>query len=51
MREDISMEVIPANYRRQKGVNYIYAGRPEWLDMGPVSKLIKEAQQAAKPEK
>jgi len=47
MREDISMEVIPDNYRRQKGVKYIYAGRPEWLDMGPVSKLIKEAQQAA----
>jgi iron(III) transport system substrate-binding protein len=51
MREDISMEVIPANYRRQKGVSYIYAGRPEWLDMGPVSKLIKQAQQAAKREK
>jgi iron(III) transport system substrate-binding protein len=48
MREDISMEVIPPNYRRQRGVKYIYAGRPEWLEMGPVSKLIKEAQQAAK---
>ena len=44
MREDISMDVIPPNYRRQKGVKYIYAGRPEWLDMGPVTKLIKEAQ-------
>jgi iron(III) transport system substrate-binding protein len=41
MREDISMEIIPPNYRRQKGVKYIYSGRPEWLDMGPVSKLIK----------
>jgi iron(III) transport system substrate-binding protein len=48
MREDISMEVIPANYRRQRGVQYIYAGRPEWLDMRPVTKVIKEAQQAAK---
>jgi len=48
MREDISMDVIPPNYRRQKGVKYIYAGRPEWLDMAPVTKLIKEAQQAAK---
>ena len=48
MREDISMDVIPPNYRRQKGVKYIYAGRPEWLDMGAVTKLIKEAQQAAK---
>jgi hypothetical protein len=38
------MDVIPPNYRRQKGVKYIYAGRPEWLDMAPVTKLIKEAQ-------
>jgi iron(III) transport system substrate-binding protein len=48
MREDISMEVIPPNYRRVKGVKYIYSGRPEWLDMGPVTKVIKEAQQAKK---
>ncbi|HEY7555429.1 MAG TPA: extracellular solute-binding protein [Candidatus Binatia bacterium] len=48
MREDISMDAIPPNYRRQRGVKYIYAGRPEWLDMGPVTKVIKEAQQAAK---
>jgi iron(III) transport system substrate-binding protein len=48
MREDIAMDVIPPTYRRQKGVRYIYAGHPEWLDMGPVNKVIKEAQQAAK---
>ena len=48
MREDISMDVIPPTYRRQKGVRYIYAGHPEWLDMGPVTKVIKEAQQTAK---
>jgi iron(III) transport system substrate-binding protein len=48
MREDISMDVIPPTYRRQKGVRYIYAGRPEWLDMGPVTKVIKEAQAAPK---
>ncbi len=48
MREDISTDVIPANYRRQKGVKYIYAGRPEWLDMTPVTKVIKEAQGAGK---
>jgi hypothetical protein len=40
--------VIPLTYRRQKGVRYIYAGHPEWLDMAPVTKVIKEAQQAAK---
>ena len=48
MREDIPMEVIPSAYRRVKGVKYIYSGRPEWLEMGPVTKVIKEAQQAAK---
>jgi iron(III) transport system substrate-binding protein len=48
MREDISMDVIPPSQRRQKGVRYIYAGRPEWLDMAPVSKVINEARAAAK---
>jgi iron(III) transport system substrate-binding protein len=48
MREDVSTDVIPASQRRQKGVRYIYAGRAEWLDMAPVSKVIKEAQAAAK---
>ena len=48
MREDISMEVIPPTYRRVKGVKYIYSGRPEWLEMGPVTKVIQEAQQGAK---
>ncbi len=47
MREDISKEVIPAAYRRLKGVKYIYSGRPDWLDTAPVTKVIKEAQQAA----
>lgn len=36
--------------RRQKGVRYIYAGRPEWLNMAPVRKLFKEAQAAAKQQ-
>jgi iron(III) transport system substrate-binding protein len=45
MREDIPTDVIPPAYRRVKGVKYIYSGRPEWLDMAPVTKLIKEAQQ------
>jgi len=48
MREDIPMDVIPPSQRRQKGVKYIYAGRPEWLDMAPVTKVIKEAQGAGK---
>lgn len=48
MREDIAVDVIPPSQRRQKGVRYIYAGRPEWLDMSAVTKLIKDAR-AGKP--
>ena len=48
MREDISMDVIPPGYRRVTGVKYIYSGRPEWLDMGAVTRVIKEAQQAGR---
>ena len=48
MREDISKEIIPPSHRRIKGVKYIYSGRPEWLEMDAVTKLIKEAQQSAK---
>jgi len=43
MREDISKDVIPPAYRRIKGARYIYSGRPEWIDMGPVQKLVNEA--------
>jgi iron(III) transport system substrate-binding protein len=48
MREDIPQDVIPAEFRRVKGVKYIYSGRPQWLDMSAVAKLIKEAQKEAK---
>ncbi len=47
MREDIPKDVIPPAYRRLKGVKYIYSGRPEWLEMNAVAKLIKEAQKEA----
>lgn len=42
MREDILKDVIPPTYRRVKGARYVYSGRPEWIDMAPVSRLIKE---------
>ena len=48
MREDISKEIIPPAYRRIKGVKYIYSGRPEWLEMDAVTKLIREAQKETK---
>ncbi|MGH7772962.1 MAG: ABC transporter substrate-binding protein [Candidatus Binatia bacterium] len=48
MREDIPKDLIPAPRRRSKGVKYIYAGRADWMDMGPVTKLIQEAMGEAK---
>jgi len=48
MREDIPKDVIPAEFRRVKGAKYIYSGRPEWLDMKPVIKLVQEARQGGK---
>lgn len=43
MREDIPKDVVPAGHRRAKGARYIYAGRPDWIDMTPVNKVISEA--------
>ena len=45
MREDIPKELIPASSRRVKGGRYIYSGRPEWVDMGPVNEIVNEALQ------
>lgn len=42
MREDISKEIIPLDHRRIKGVKYIYSGRPDWVDMEPVNKIVSE---------
>jgi iron(III) transport system substrate-binding protein len=42
MREDISKDVIPPAHRRVKGAKYIYSGRVEWVDMGPVNKVVNE---------
>ena len=45
MREDIPKDLIPASSRRVKGGRYIYSGRPEWVDMGPVNEIVNEALQ------
>jgi hypothetical protein len=42
MREDISKEMIPLDHRRIKGVKYIYSGRPDWIDMETVNKIVSE---------
>ncbi len=42
MREDISKESIPAEYRRRKGVKYINMFVPEHMDPAPMLKLYKD---------
>jgi hypothetical protein len=48
MREDISKDPLPPSSRRVKGEKYIYSGRPEWIDMGPVNEVVNEALQKRK---
>ena len=48
MREDIPKELVPPSSRRVKGGRYIYSGRPEWIDMGPVNEIVNEALQKRK---
>jgi ABC-type Fe3+ transport system substrate-binding protein len=48
MREDVPKDFIPTTRRRVRGVKYIYAGRAEWIDMAPVSRLIKEVLKEGK---
>jgi hypothetical protein len=31
-----------------RGERYIYSGRPEWIDMGPVNEIVNEALQNRK---
>jgi len=48
MREDIPKDLLPPSSRRVKGGKYIYSGRPEWIDMGPVNEVVNEALQKRK---
>lgn len=42
MREDISKDPIPPEYRRRKGVDYVPMFTPERIDPAPIVKLFKE---------
>ncbi len=42
MREDIPKDIIPADLRRQKGVDYIMMATPTRGDNVPVAKLLKQ---------
>ncbi len=43
MREDISKDAVPPEYRRRKGIKYIPMFTPEHMDADPVLRLYKEA--------
>ena len=42
MREDIPKDLIPAEFRRKKGVEYVLMATPERSDNGPPAKLLKQ---------
>jgi hypothetical protein len=48
MREDIPKDSLSPSSRRVKGGRYIYSGRPDWVDMGPVNEIVNEALQKRK---
>ncbi|HET8562271.1 MAG TPA: hypothetical protein VFM35_00220, partial [Candidatus Binatia bacterium] len=43
LRIDIRKDMIPLNERRAEGVEYLMLGRPEFIDMGPMYKVVDEA--------
>lgn len=48
MREDISKESVHPARRRIKGVDYLFTGRSEWINMDPIYSLIDESVAKAK---
>ncbi len=44
LRIDIPKDDVPRDYRRQKGINYFYTDKPEWMDMKPIVKLIRDVR-------
>ena len=44
----VPKDLVPHSSRRVKGERYIYSGRPEWIDMGPVNEIVNEALQKRK---
>ncbi|MCH6545926.1 MAG: ABC transporter substrate-binding protein [Deltaproteobacteria bacterium] len=44
LRIDIPKDDVPMAYRRLEGVKYFYTENPEYMNMEPILKLIKEAR-------
>jgi len=43
-RIDIPKDMIPDDFQRVEGGNYLVSDRPEWMDMKPIEELIKEVR-------
>ncbi len=43
MRDDISKKNVLFGSQRRKGVNLLFTGRPEWIDMKSIHNLVNEA--------
>ena len=44
LRIDIPKDDVPPAYRRRKGIDYFYTDKPEWMDMNPIAKLIRDVR-------
>ena len=47
LRIDIPKDDVPYESRRLPGVKYLDTGRPEWIDMKPIIKVVSEALESA----
>jgi ABC-type Fe3+ transport system substrate-binding protein len=48
MREDISKRDVASSKRRLEGVQFLMTTRPEWIDMTPIYRLVRETRVRAK---
>lgn len=48
MREDISKRDVAPSKRRLEGVQFLMTTRPEWIDMTPIYRLVRETRVRAK---
>jgi iron(III) transport system substrate-binding protein len=47
LRIDIAKDDVPVTSRRLEGIKYLDTGRPDWIDMKPILKVVNEALKAA----
>ncbi|MGH7824644.1 MAG: ABC transporter substrate-binding protein [Candidatus Binatia bacterium] len=50
LRIDIAKDDVPVTSRRLEGIKYLDTGRPDWIDMKPIIKVVSEALKNAGSE-